>query len=70
MKTIQVAYYKEGKQWVAQALSVEISTFADTRAGAVEAIKEALELYFEDESGVFVPEIESVSVGPIHVQVA
>ena len=50
MKSIQVAFYKEGSHWVAQALNVEVSSFGDTLDEAKSAIKEALELYFEDES--------------------
>jgi predicted RNase H-like HicB family nuclease len=50
MKSIQVAFYKEGPHWVAQALNVEVSSFGDTLDEAKSAIKEALELYFEDES--------------------
>ena len=47
MKSIQVAFYKEGKHWVAQELNVEVSSFGDTLEEAKAAIREALELYFE-----------------------
>ena len=48
MRTIEVVFYRDGKAWVAQVINVDVSSFADTRAEAREAIKEALELYFED----------------------
>jgi len=70
MKSIQVAFYKEGSHWVAQALNVEVSSFGDTLDEAKSAIKEALELYFEDESEPDVSEIEFVSVEQVNVQSA
>lgn len=47
--SIEVVLYREGDTWVAQALNVEVSSFGDTRDEARSAIKEALELYFEDD---------------------
>ena len=48
MHTIEVVFYRDGDAWVAQALNVDVSSFGDTRDDARAAIKEALELYFED----------------------
>lgn len=70
MKSIQVAFYREGPHWVAQALNVEVSSFGESLESAKAAIKEALELYFEDESDLEVPEIEFVSVEQVNVQSA
>jgi predicted RNase H-like HicB family nuclease len=70
MKSIQVAFYKEGSHWVAQALNVEVSSFGDTLEDAKAAIKEALELYFEDGTDLEVPEIDFVSVEQVRVQSA
>lgn len=70
MKKIQVAFYKEGEHWVAQALNVEVSSFGDSLDEAKAAIKEALELYFEDDSGVEVPDIEFVTIEQVNVQSA
>jgi predicted RNase H-like HicB family nuclease len=53
MRTIDVVIYREGRHWVARALNVEISSFGDSADEARSAIREALELFFEDE-----PEIE------------
>ena len=70
MRTIEVVFYRNGIAWVAQALNVDVSSFGDTREGAREAIREALELYFEDAPDTEVirvadVEVETVSVGPL-----
>jgi predicted RNase H-like HicB family nuclease len=56
-RTIEVVIYREDDQWVAQALNVEVSSFGSTLEEACAAIQEALELYFEDEPDVDVPEV-------------
>ena len=63
MRTIEVVFYREGKTWVAQALNVDVSSFGDTREEARAAIKEALELYFED-----VPRQEIIQVADVEVE--
>ena len=68
MRTIEVVFYRDEKAWAAQALNVDISSFGDSRQEAQAAIKEALELYFEDAPQADVihvadVEVESVSVG-------
>lgn len=62
MKGIQVAFYKEGPRWVAQAPNVEVSSFGETPEEAKASIREALELCFEDGDDVELPDIEFVSV--------
>lgn len=47
-RSIPVVYYREGDYWLAQAVTVEVATFGDTFEEAQQAIREALELYFED----------------------
>ena len=49
MKTIKYIIYKEGKYYVSQCLNVEISSFGNTIDEAAENLREALDLYFEDE---------------------
>jgi predicted RNase H-like HicB family nuclease len=61
-RTIEVVFYREADQWVAQALNVDVSSFGDTLDEARDAIKEALELYFEGEPNVPVPEASDVRV--------
>ena len=70
MRTIEMALYREGTVWVAQALNVDVSSFGDTREEAQSAIQEALELYFEDAPDAEVievadVEVESVSLGTV-----
>ena len=62
MHTIDVVIYREGQQWVANALNVEVSSFGDTPDEARSAIREALELYFEDEEAPVIREAADVRV--------
>lgn len=50
MKTVQInsAVWKEGDYFVAQCLNVEVSSFGDTRDEALVNLKEAIDLYLED----------------------
>jgi len=56
--TIRNIIWKEGKYFVAQALNVNVSSFGITKAEAFENLKEAVTLYFEDESKKNIPKIE------------
>jgi predicted RNase H-like HicB family nuclease len=40
--------WKEGKQYVSWNINTGVSSFGDTKKEALESLKEALELYFED----------------------
>ncbi len=40
--------WKEGKYYVAQSLSVDVSSFGATKKEALANLQEALELYLED----------------------
>ena len=68
MRTIEVVLFREGKSWVAQALNVDVSSFGDTREEARAAIKEALELYFEDASDEDVTQVADVEVETLSVE--
>ena len=46
--TLQNVVWKEGKNFVAQCLSVDVSSFGKTKMEALKNLREALELYFED----------------------
>jgi len=46
--SLQSVVYREGDHYVAQCLNVDVSSFAETEAGALANLQEALELYFED----------------------
>jgi len=49
MKKIKYVIYKEGKYYVSQCLNVDISSFGNTIDEASANLKEALQLYFEDD---------------------
>jgi predicted RNase H-like HicB family nuclease len=46
---LQNVVWKEGKFYVAQCLDVDISSFGNTKLQALKNLREALELYFEDQ---------------------
>jgi predicted RNase H-like HicB family nuclease len=48
VKTITYCIYREDEFFVAQCLNVDVSSFGHTRAEALVALREAVELYFED----------------------
>ena len=52
MKNIKYVVYKEGQYYVSQCLNVDVSSFGETIDEAIIALKEAVALYFEDESDV------------------
>jgi predicted RNase H-like HicB family nuclease len=49
MKKIKYVIYKEGKYFVSQCLNVDVSSFGKTIDEASANLKEALQLYFEDD---------------------
>jgi len=50
MKSIKYIVYKEGKHYVSQCLNVDISSFGSNIEEATSNLKEALDLYFEDDN--------------------
>jgi predicted RNase H-like HicB family nuclease len=67
MRAIDVVIYREGDQWVAQALNVDVSSFGDSPEEARQAIQEALTLYFKDEPDQDVPQIDHAHLEQIRV---
>lgn len=63
MKPIAYCVYREEKFIVAQCLNVDVSSFGSTRKEAVANLKEAVELYFEGESGVAFTPVTEIAVG-------
>ena len=49
MKTLKYVIYKEGKHFVSQCLNVDVASFGNTIEEAANNLKEALDLYFEDD---------------------
>lgn len=50
--------WKEGDYFVAQCLNIDVSSFGETKEEALKNLKEAIELYLEDESTDNLTEIE------------
>jgi len=46
-RTLENVVWKEGKYFVAQCLSIDISSFGDTREEALSNLDEAINLYLE-----------------------
>jgi predicted RNase H-like HicB family nuclease len=62
MINLEQIIWKEGKHFVAQCLNVDVSSFGETKIEALENLKEALELYFEDSSPSSIQEIEHLEI--------
>ena len=68
--TLKYIIYKEGKYFVSQCLNVDVSSFGDSIQEAKDNLKEALELYFEDERGTEeIVQIDEVLLGETVVNV-
>ena len=50
MKNIKYVIYRDGDYYVSQSLNVDVSSFGSTIDEATVNLKEALGLYFEDET--------------------
>jgi hypothetical protein len=61
-RTIEVVIYREGEPWVAQALNIDVSSFASAPDAARAAITEALDLYFEDAPDAEISEVADARV--------
>ena len=59
---LQTIVWREGKQWVAQCLNVDVSSFGPTQKSALKNIREALELYFEGVSPLKIPQVKSPAI--------
>ena len=62
MVNLENIVWKEGKYFVAQCLNVDVSSFGETKGEALENLKEALELYFEDSSLSVIQEKEQLRI--------
>jgi predicted RNase H-like HicB family nuclease len=65
---IHYTLYREESDYVAQCLDFDVSSFGSTRDEALANLKEAIELYLEDQpDGAIVPEISEVTVGELAI---
>ena len=63
MKQMAYVVYREDEFMVAQCLNVDVSSFGNTRAEAVASLKEAVELYFENEPDSAFTTVADLNVG-------
>jgi predicted RNase H-like HicB family nuclease len=63
VKAITYCLYREEEHYVAQCLNVDISSFGPTREEALAALREAVELYFEDAPAEDFSLVEEAEVG-------
>ncbi|MHC1707860.1 MAG: hypothetical protein AB9842_10095 [Bacteroidales bacterium] len=69
MKTIKYVIYKEGKFYISQCLNVDISSFGRSIDEATAKLKEALDLYFEDEPArKSYHKIEDTLIGELNIR--
>jgi predicted RNase H-like HicB family nuclease len=50
MRAFKYVIYREGKYYVSQCLNIDVSSFGETSEDAIANLKEAVELYLEDEN--------------------
>ena len=67
---LQIVVWKEGKDYVARCLNVDVSSFGTTQKEALKNINEALELYFEDDSPRSIQSVEKPTVVTQQLQYA
>jgi predicted RNase H-like HicB family nuclease len=67
---LQSVVYREAEHYVAQCLNVDVSSFGDTEAEALDNLREALELYLEDMPSGDVRPIEGVELRTLTLQSA
>jgi len=68
MKDVSYVIWQEANYYVAQCLNVDVSSFGESIDEAIINIKEAIELYFEDEN-IEMQDIDRIFVGKEKVNV-
>lgn len=64
MRKFHYTLYREDSDYVAQCLDFDVSSFGKTREEALRMLKEAVELYLEDDDATeTVPRISELTVG-------
>jgi predicted RNase H-like HicB family nuclease len=64
---LEVVVYQEGDGYVAKAINVSVASEGDTEQEALENLREALELYFDDEPAAAVAPVEHVRLAKLTV---
>lgn len=69
MKRIHSVVWKEDKWFVVKALEVEVASQGRTQKEALDNLKEALELYFEDQTKVELSPVSKPKLQDLSIQV-
>ena len=70
MKTLKYVVYKEDKYYVSQCLNVDVSSFGNNIQEAIDNLREALILYFEEsETEIDLPIISETLIGETSINV-
>ena len=69
MKNVHSVIWKEGKWYIAKALEVEVTSQGKTEKKALENLKEALELYFEDQTKIELSPVTKPRLQDLSIQV-
>ena len=69
MKKVHSVVWKENKLYVAKALEVEIASQGKSQKEALDNLKEALELYFEDQAKIELTPVSKPKLQDLSIQV-
>ena len=69
MKRVHSVVWKEDKLFVAKALEVEVTSQGKNEKEALSNLKEALELYFEDETNIELAAVSKPKLQDLSIQV-
>lgn len=69
MKRIHSVVWKEEKLYVAKALEIEVVSQGKSEEQALDNLKEALELYFEDQSKIELTPVSKPKLQNLSIQV-
>jgi len=69
MKIIHSVVWQEDQWFVAKALEVEVASQGKSEKEALKNLKEALELYFEDQSEVELASVQQPKLQDLSIQV-
>lgn len=65
---VEVVVYREDDGYVAQCLNVNVASEGDSETGALANLREALELYFEDDEVVTLAPVDHAKVTKLTLQ--
>lgn len=69
MKRIHTVVWKEDRWFVAKALEIEVTSQGKTEKEALDNLKEALELYFEDQTKIELAPVSKPKLQDLSIQV-